>query len=170
MKIFSFMNQKGGVGKSASVATIGAILSDVFNKRTLLIDVDPQGNTSNQFSKVDYYSLFRSILSGRKIGEELSIEDFFIDSSLDIRDGIIHTKYKNLDIIPTYQTLAEVEERLKADVRTPQQFRLKHHLDKLQEEYDFCLIDCSPSINLLNINALVASERFLFQQNRMEIH
>lgn len=158
MKIFSFMNQKGGVGKSASVATIGAILSDVFNKRTLLIDVDPQGNTSNQFSKVDYYSLFRSILSGRKIGEELSIEDFFIDSSLDIRDGIIHTKYKNLDIIPTYQTLAEVEERLKADVRTPQQFRLKHHLDKLQEEYDFCLIDCSPSINLLNINALVASD------------
>ena len=57
-----------------------------------------------------------------------------------------------------FLTLSEAEERLKADVRTPQQFRLRYHLDKLKDQYDFCIIDTSPSVSILNINGLAAAQ------------
>lgn len=90
--------------------------------------------------------------------ETYSIEDALMDPKLDIHKCIIHTKYENLDIIPAYLTLAEVENRLQADITTPQQFRLRMQLEKIEDEYDYCLIDCSPSINILNINGLVAAD------------
>lgn len=158
MKTLAFLNQKGGVGKTASTTTIGHILAERYNKKVLLIDVDPQANTSTGFSEMDYFKIFIGIIKGERIGRELSMEDLLMDSELDPHECIKHTKYENLDIIPAYQTLAEAEEKLKADVRTPQQFRLKSQLDKVKDEYDFCIIDCSPSINILNINALVAAD------------
>lgn len=157
MKVISFLSDKGGVGKTSSVTTIGHMMAAIHNKKVLLIDNDPQGNTSAVFTTTDFYKLFTNIMTGETGKKQLDVEDMYRDSSVDIRDCIRHTAYDNLDIIPATLTLSESEELLKADVRTPQQFRLKMHLEKIKNDYDYCLIDCSPNLNILNINALAAS-------------
>lgn len=158
MKTITFLNNKGGVGKTASVTTVAHILSSVHNKKVLIVDLDPQGNTSSMFSDIDFLEIFRSIRTGVSEKKEYSVEDLLLDSAMDTHKAIHHTDYAGLDIIPAYLTLSEIEERLKADIKTPQQFKLKMHLEKIKDEYDFCIIDCSPSISLLNINGLVASD------------
>ena len=160
MVTITFLNNKGGVGKTASTATVAHMLSAVYNKKVLLIDIDPQGNCSSLFSDTDIIDVFVNLLKDNpNYSTDKTIEDLLLDSDLDIHKTIKKTDYENLDIIPALLTLSECEERLKADIRTPQQFRLKSHLDKIQNEYDFCIIDCSPSVNILNINALVASNQ-----------
>lgn len=160
METIAFLNNKGGVGKTASTSTIAHMLTSVHGKKVLLIDIDPQGNCSSLYSDTDMVSLLTSLLKNLPVDEkEKSVEDLFMNSSIDIHDCIKKTKYQNLDIIPALLTLSECENMLKADITTPQQFRLKTHLDKIYDEYDYCLIDCSPSVNLLNINGLVAADR-----------
>ena len=159
MRVISFLNNKGGVGKTASTATVAHMLSAAYDKKVLLIDIDPQGNCSSLFSSIQALDLFVNLLKDiPQYSSDKTIEDVLMNSELDIHEAIKKTDYDNLDIIPALLTLSECEERLKADIRTPQQFRLKTHLDKIANEYDYCLIDCSPSINILNINALVASD------------
>lgn len=157
MKTIAIINNKGGVGKTASVTTIGHMMAKLHNKRVLLIDLDPQGNTSGAFSETDFFEIFFSTLERRKAKTEPSIEDVLLNPGMDIHEAIKKTDYENLDIIPAHLTLSECEERLKADVTTPQQFKLKQQLRKVEKEYDYCLIDCSPSISILNINGLAAS-------------
>lgn len=157
MITISMINNKGGVGKTASVTSIGHMMAKLHNKRVLLIDLDPQGNTSGAFSQTDFMEIFFSILERRKAETEPSIEDVLLYPDMDIHEAIKKTDYENLDIIPSHLTLSECEERLKADITTPQQFKLKKQLAKIQDEYDYCLIDCSPSISILNINGLTAS-------------
>lgn len=160
MKVISFLNNKGGVGKTATTATVAHMLATLYDKKVLLIDVDPQGNCSSLYSESNVVDLLTALLQNiPESTQELTVEDLFMDSSLDVHKCIKKTKYNNLDIIPALLTLSECEEMLKADIKTPQQFRLKNHLDKISDEYDFCLIDCSPSINILNINSLVASDQ-----------
>ncbi len=159
MKVIVFLNNKGGVGKTASATAVAHIMAHEFNKKVLLIDLDPQMNTTSMFSKVDFIDLFLSIYKGENRKSGKSVEDLLLDRNIDIHECIQKTQYTNLDIIPSYITLAECEERLKADVTTPQQFRLKTHLLDVQNEYDYCIIDSSPSINIININGLVAADR-----------
>ena len=157
MKTISIINNKGGVGKTASVTTIAHMMATKYGKKVLVIDLDPQGNTSSRYSTVDFIEIFLSIMDKKPIQTELSIEDVLMNPSLDIHEAIKKTEYENLDIIPAHLTLSEVEERLKADITTPQQFKLKAQLEKVADEYDYCLIDCSPSISIININGLTAS-------------
>ena len=158
MKVLTFMNAKGGTGKTASCSTIAHTLTQK-EKRVLMIDLDPQSNSSALYSEVDFLKIFFQILKNEpNPDKQLSVEDILIDSQMDPHECIKHTEYPNLDIIPAFLTLSEVEERLKADTRTPQQFKLKMQLAKIEEEYDYCVIDCGPSISLLNINALAASD------------
>ena len=84
-----------------------------------------------------------------------------LDSSLDVKSVIQKTPYDNLDILPAFLDLAEIEEKLKADIRTPQQLRLKAHLDKVADQYDYCILDLSPSINIININGLAITDYVL---------
>lgn len=159
MKVISFLNNKGGVGKTATTATVAHMLATLYNKKVLLIDIDPQGNCSSLYSQVKMIDLLSSLLRDVPTqNSEKTVEDLFLNADLNIHETIRSTDYKNLDIIPSLLTLSECEEMLKADIRTPQQFRLKKHLESINDEYDFCLIDCSPSINILNINSLVASD------------
>lgn len=157
MKTIAFLNNKGGVGKTASVSNLAHIFVTQHNKKVLLVDMDPQGNTSNLYSDIDFFSIFQGILKQTLEKKEYLIDDLLLNTDLDPHQCIKKTAYNNLDLIPSFQTLAETEELLKADVRTPQQFKLKQQLNKLDSEYDYCLIDCSPSVSILNINALVAS-------------
>lgn len=159
MKVCAMLNNKGGVGKTASITTLSDMIAHR-GKRVLVVDLDPQGNTSGLFNPdMDFYNMFLNIWNGEWKNKEIySVEDALMDTKLDVHKCIIRTNYENLDILPSYLTLAEVENRLQADITTPQQFRLRKQLEKVEDEYDFCLIDCSPSINILNINGLVAAD------------
>lgn len=158
MKTICYLNNKGGVGKTATVSTIGHMMSQVYGKKVLMIDLDPQGNLSAGYSEVDWTDLFLSILNGHEACVEKSVEDVLMYPEMDIHEAIKNTEYERLDVIPSHLTLSTVEETLKADITTPQQFKLKAQLQKIKDEYDYCLIDCSPSISILNINGLVASD------------
>lgn len=162
MKTICVLSGKGGVGKTATVKNIAHIVGTYYNKKVLVVDMDPQGNTSSMYGDIDFTSLFVSIVKGVALEKTESVEDLLLDSQMDVHRCIRHTRYENIDIIPAFLTLAEVEEKMKADIRTPQQFKLKVQLEKIKNEYDFCFIDCGPSISLLNVNALAASEEVFF--------
>lgn len=159
MRKIVFMNNKGGVGKTASISAIGHILS-TFGKKVLLVDMDPQANTSQLFGFTENdteYSL-KDMLQGKVYLVSNTVEDILLDANKDIRECIYKTDYENLYLIPSYITLSNVENQLLGNVTLPQQFRLKNQLEKIEEDYDFCLIDCGPSVSLLNVNALAASQ------------
>lgn len=161
MKTICILNNKGGVGKTASVTTIGHCMATIYGKRVLMVDLDPQANTSIMYNKdMDFISIFRAIRANKSIesSSEETIEDVLMHSDLDIHNAIKKTNYENLDILPSRLTLSMVEDLIKADVAMPQQFKLKQQLSKVQDEYDYCLIDCSPSVSIININGLVASD------------
>ncbi len=77
---------------------------------------------------------------------------------MDVHDCIRKTIYQNLDIIPSDLQLGDVQDRIKADVTVPPQFRLKGHIKKLENEYDYCIIDCAPSVSIANVNGLAVCD------------
>lgn len=140
-KIISFANQKGGVGKTTSAINIAAAIG-LKGKKTLLLDCDPQGNASsgvgirrNRIGATTY-----DILIGRARAE----------------DAIIKTEYKNLSVLPSSMPLAAAELEL-ADLEY-RAFRLKNALESVKNDYDYIFIDCPPSLGMLTINALTASD------------
>lgn len=162
MKTIAFLNVKGGVGKTTSVTTVAHLLASEYGKKTLIIDTDPQANTTALFSEIDYYNRIQKKFDGELENLEYSISNLLIDKDIDIHKCISKTKYENLDIIKSDLQLTEIENRLKADVTSPQQFRLARHLKAIETEYDYCIIDCSPSVSIVNINGLaVADEVFI---------
>ena len=157
MRTITFINNKGGVGKSSSSVIVAHMLTQM-GKKVLFVDVDPQGNSSSIFSDLDVIDLLANMIQGTETNQEVTVQDLFINSKMDIHEAIRKTRYENLDVIPALLTLAEIEEQLKADIKMPQQFRLKDHFEKIENEYDYCVIDCSPSIPILNGNALAAAD------------
>lgn len=155
----TFLNNKGGVGKSATVTAVGHILNTMYQKKVLLIDMDPQANTSQLFGfeGESNYSL-KEIIEEDVYPIKNTIEDVLWDMNKDVHDCIYETDYEGLDIIPSFITLSNMENRLLVNITEPNQFRLCKQLNKIQEEYEYCLIDCGPSVSLLNINALAASD------------
>lgn len=140
-KIISFANQKGGVGKTTSAINIAAGIG-LKGRKTLLLDCDPQGNASsgvgirrNRIGATTY-----DILIGRARAE----------------DAIIKTEYKNLSVLPSSMPLAAAELEL-ADLED-RAFRLKNALESVKNDYDYIFIDCPPSLGMLTINALTASD------------
>lgn len=174
MKTLAFFNVKGGVGKTTSATTIAHLLATQHNKKVLLVDLDPQSNTTTLFSnnELDILSLLRKVfvqndLSALKVFP-LTVGDLLVDSSIDVNNVIQPTSYEGLDILPAFLDLAEIEEKLKADILTPQQFRLKAHLDKVKDNYDYCILDLSPSINIVNINGLAMTD-YVFTPLRCDL-
>ena len=138
--IISLVNQKGGVGKTTSAVNLAAALGDM-GKRVLLVDADPQGNAT-------------SGVGINKKSIATSIYDVIIGNSL-AADTVIHTKFKNLSVLPSHISLAGAEiELVDAERR---EFRLKDALDGIKDGYDYIIIDCPPSLGLLALNALAAS-------------
>jgi len=143
-RLISVVNQKGGVGKSTSAINISAYLArSGFN--TLLVDLDPQSNAT----------------SGLGIYPEdikKSVYDAIINHTAP-EEVVFNTKYKGLDLLPSSEKLSGAEVELVSSFR--REYRLKKILDRLQQYYDYILIDCSPALGLLTINALSAAKEIL---------
>lgn len=159
-RTIAFLNIKGGVAKTATVTTVAHMLATIYNKKVLIVDLDAQANTTSMYCPMDenIAERIRRILNNEIYAMENSIATLMSDPNKNIYDCIRHTEYSNLDIIPSDLQLTTTENVLKADTMMPQQFRLKAHLQQLKGEYDYILLDCSPSVGLININGLAAAD------------
>lgn len=142
MKTVSIINLKGGVGKTVSAINIAAVLVKEHQKRVLLIDADKQANTSK------FYGLHDEA--------EPSLSDILTMRSA-AREVIRQTSVPGLDIIPANMSLLVADKQVLMDVQSPQQTRLRGALEEVQGDYDYCVIDNAPDLNMCAINALVAS-------------
>ncbi len=140
-KIISFTNKKGGVGKTTTAINMAAYCAD-FGKKTLLVDIDSQGNatTGLGFSK----SALKKSVYNVLIGDDAAV------------NNILPTQVKLLDVLPANVDLTGAEVDL-VYKRNREQI-LKNALDKVRDDYDYIFIDCPPSLGLLTINAWVASD------------
>lgn len=144
-KAVAIFNQKGGVGKTTTNINLAACLA-LKNKRILILDIDPQGNTT-------------SGMGISKKGLDRTTYEVLINDKLEPQDAILHTRIANLDIIPASVQLAGAEiELVQLEGREK---RLKKALDKIKGNYDYIFIDCPPSLGLLTINSLTAVDSVL---------
>ena len=142
-KIIAFANQKGGVGKTTTAINLAAALYER-GKRMLLCDFDPQGNATSGFG-VDPRTL------------KTSVYDLIVADDPDVKSAIVSTKW--VDLIGSNVNLAGAE--LDLISMEGRENRLKSVLDRVRDDYDYIFIDCPPSLGLLALNCLCASDSFL---------
>lgn len=143
-KIIAITNQKGGVGKTTTSINLSAGLGKQ-GKKTLLVDVDPQGNSSSGLG-VDRRDL------------KMSVYEVLIGSQ-DIQEALIQTEFSNVDIVPSSMDLAGAEIEL-IDFERRESI-LKNALIPLRDRYDYILIDCPPSLGIITTNALCVADTIL---------
>lgn len=139
-RIIAVANQKGGVGKTTTAVNLAACLAEQ-GKKVLLIDMDPQGNTTSGVG-VDKNELENTIY-------ELMLGE------CSITDCIIKEVFENLDLLPTSIDLAATEIELIGTER--KEYILKEEMDFVKDQYDFVIIDCPPALSMLTINAMTTA-------------
>ena len=146
-KVISLVNQKGGVGKTTTSINLSASLS-LEGKKVLLVDLDPQGNatTGVGFNKGDI---------------DRSIYEVF-NGVVDVRDIVLHTRFRDLDLLPSSLQLAGIDieliEKGREDPSFQKSYQFKKAIDLVRDNYDFIIVDCPPSLGLITTNALAASD------------
>lgn len=144
MKTLSIINLKGGVAKTISAVTMAYLLAEEKGYKVLLVDNDKQGNASKMLDRHSY---------SHKGIETIMVERLPVMSAV-----IQHTDYANLDIITANMELIKANLTVQLDQQRPPQNRIKRALERVKGNYDFCIIDNAPDINISTINALVASD------------
>lgn len=143
-KVIAIANQKGGVGKTTTAVNLSSCLA-FKGKKVLIIDIDPQGNTT-------------SGLGVEKKNVEKSIYDVLINDEK-IKDALVNTAIENLKLCASNIQLAGAEVELVSVIS--RETRMKAALSEIKNDYDFILIDCPPSLGLLTVNALTAADTIL---------
>lgn len=143
-RIISIANQKGGVGKSTTAINLSSCLGEM-GKKVLTIDMDPQGNTT-------------SGLGVEKDEQENTVYELLLNEC-SVEDCIIELEFQGVSVIPSNVNLAGAEIELIGV--EGKEFILKNEMDKIRDNYDFIIIDCPPSLNMLTINAMTTSDTVL---------
>ncbi len=142
-KIIAIINQKGGVGKTTTAVNLAAGVG-ICGKKVLLVDADPQGNSTSGYG-----------INKREI--TVSSYDLLI-SGAKARDALNKTEFKNVSVIPSNIDLAGAE--IELIDKPKRESQLKTALSLIKDEFDYIFIDCPPSLGLITINALTASDSF----------
>lgn len=142
-KIISIFNQKGGVGKTTTNINLAAYLGEA-GQKVLSLDIDPQGNTTSGFG-IDKSSL------------EFSVYDVIM--GMDVNKVIQNTKFKNVFLLPSSVELAGAE--IELTNTKDRELKLKNAIKNIKNDFDYVFIDCPPSLGLLSLNALTASDSVL---------
>lgn len=139
-RIYTLVNQKGGVGKTTTAINVGAYLAK-FGQKVLIVDIDPQANATSSLG-----------------ADKQSVKGGVYESLLGAPAGslILHNNALNISLLPSSPALAGAEVELVEEEK--REFRLRAALEPLQERYDYILIDCPPSLGLLTVNGLVAGK------------
>ncbi|QGR02946.1 ParA family protein [Ehrlichia ruminantium] len=139
-KVFGIVNQKGGVGKTTTSINLATAFA-IVNKKTLLIDLDPQGNSSTGFG-ITYQQRINTVYD-------------ILVNNIPASSAIIKTEIPNLDLLPSTVDLSAAEVELTQVQK--REFVLKNSLSEVKKSYDYIFIDCPPSLGLLTVNALIAA-------------
>jgi chromosome partitioning protein len=146
-KVISLVNQKGGVGKTTTSINLSSSLG-YLGKKVLLIDLDPQSNTTTGLG-LNKYNVKNSIYE-------------VMNGTCLIKDAILKTPYNNMSVIPSSISLAGVDMELIQKELNSEEFKkcdqLKEQINQIKDRYDFIIIDCPPQLGLLTTNALSASD------------
>ena len=144
MAKIAIINLKGGVGKSVTACNLACVLAGIYARRVLVMDLDKQANTTKFFNRVPD-------------GDKKTMADV-LTLQATLKDVIVHTSFADIDIAPSNMQMLLANKSVMFDLAHRREDRIRRALSEYSSEYDYCIIDCPPDIDMATINALVAAD------------